>query len=116
MDKTEPQLDDTFLAGVTVLEFVDELGEYCGRVLSGLGAEVIKVEPHLGWTVELEQQEIGSWPVKEFPVALSETPSCMVRIHDRSGPSYVQDNEYVLGRLLKLTPEQQDELKSSGRV
>ena len=33
------------LAGVRVIEFTDELGEYCGLLLAGLGAEVIKVEP-----------------------------------------------------------------------
>ncbi len=33
------------LAGVRVLEVADEQGEYCGRLLSGMGADVIKVEP-----------------------------------------------------------------------
>jgi crotonobetainyl-CoA:carnitine CoA-transferase CaiB-like acyl-CoA transferase len=33
------------LSGVRVIEVADELGEYCGLLLSGLGAEVIKVEP-----------------------------------------------------------------------
>ncbi len=33
------------LAGVRVLEYGDEKGEYCGLVLAGLGAEVVKVEP-----------------------------------------------------------------------
>ncbi|MEA2499431.1 MAG: hypothetical protein QOH26_1836, partial [Actinomycetota bacterium] len=36
---------DSFLSGVRVLELADELGEYCGKVLAGLGAEVIKIEP-----------------------------------------------------------------------
>jgi crotonobetainyl-CoA:carnitine CoA-transferase CaiB-like acyl-CoA transferase len=34
-----------FLEGVRVVELADELGEYCGKVLAGLGADVIKVEP-----------------------------------------------------------------------
>lgn len=33
------------LEGVRVIEFTDELGSYCGRLLADLGAEVIKVEP-----------------------------------------------------------------------
>ncbi len=33
------------LEGVRVVEFCDELGSYCGRLLADLGAEVIKVEP-----------------------------------------------------------------------
>jgi crotonobetainyl-CoA:carnitine CoA-transferase CaiB-like acyl-CoA transferase len=36
------------LAGLRVVEVADELGEYCGLVLAGLGAEVIKVEPLTG--------------------------------------------------------------------
>ena len=33
------------LADIRVVEIADERGEYCGRVLAGLGADVIKVEP-----------------------------------------------------------------------
>jgi crotonobetainyl-CoA:carnitine CoA-transferase CaiB-like acyl-CoA transferase len=33
------------LADIRVIEIADEAGEYCGRVLAGLGADVIKVEP-----------------------------------------------------------------------
>src|SRR3979490_3155169 len=35
----------SFLNGMRVIEFADELGEYCGKVLAGLGADVIKIEP-----------------------------------------------------------------------
>src|SRR3974390_1028747 len=34
-----------YLGGVRVLEIGDELGEYCGKVLAGLGADVVRVEP-----------------------------------------------------------------------
>ncbi len=34
-----------FLDGIRVLEIGDELGEYCGKVLAGLGADVVRVEP-----------------------------------------------------------------------
>ena len=33
------------LEGLRVVEFTDELGSYCGRLLADLGADVIKVEP-----------------------------------------------------------------------
>ena len=33
------------LTGLRVIEVADELGEYCGLLLAGLGAEVIKIEP-----------------------------------------------------------------------
>ncbi|GAA1948401.1 hypothetical protein GCM10009798_04470 [Nocardioides panacihumi] len=36
------------LTGVRVVEVGDRIGEYCGLVLAGLGAEVIKVEPPEG--------------------------------------------------------------------
>jgi crotonobetainyl-CoA:carnitine CoA-transferase CaiB-like acyl-CoA transferase len=39
------ELKPGMLAGLRVVETADELGEYCGLVLAGLGAEVIKVEP-----------------------------------------------------------------------
>src|SRR5581483_5332396 len=33
------------LQGVRVVEFTDESAEYCGRMLAGLGADVVKAEP-----------------------------------------------------------------------
>lgn len=45
---TDPATDQATpgsLSGVRVIEFGDEQGEYCGLVLAGLGAEVIKIEP-----------------------------------------------------------------------
>jgi crotonobetainyl-CoA:carnitine CoA-transferase CaiB-like acyl-CoA transferase len=36
------------LQGLRVVETADELGEYCGLLLAGLGAEVIKIEPEDG--------------------------------------------------------------------
>jgi crotonobetainyl-CoA:carnitine CoA-transferase CaiB-like acyl-CoA transferase len=36
------------LDGLRVVEIADELGEYCGLLLAGLGADVIKIEPPEG--------------------------------------------------------------------
>ncbi len=36
------------LEGVRVVEIADELGEYCGLILAGLGADVVKLEPAAG--------------------------------------------------------------------
>ncbi|MDM0106578.1 CoA transferase [Variovorax sp. J22R24] len=44
MAETKPGM----LAGLRVIEYADETGEHCGLLLAGLGAEVIKVEPHGG--------------------------------------------------------------------
>jgi crotonobetainyl-CoA:carnitine CoA-transferase CaiB-like acyl-CoA transferase len=44
----EPSLKPGMLDGIRVVETADELGEYCGLLLAGLGAEVIKIEPPEG--------------------------------------------------------------------
>jgi crotonobetainyl-CoA:carnitine CoA-transferase CaiB-like acyl-CoA transferase len=41
---TGPSVAPAPLDGVRVVEFVDESAEYCGRLLAGLGADVVKVE------------------------------------------------------------------------
>ncbi|WAX58364.1 CoA transferase [Jatrophihabitans cynanchi] len=67
---------------------------------------------HLGWLVELDQAEIGRWPVKEVPVAFSETPPYIGGPFDRSGPNYGQDTEHVLREILGLSA---DEIASLAR-
>ena len=36
---------DGFLFDVKVLELADEKGEFCGKLLAGAGADVLKIEP-----------------------------------------------------------------------
>jgi len=38
----------SMLAGLRVIELADERAEYCGLLLAGLGAEVVKIEPPEG--------------------------------------------------------------------
>ncbi len=47
-DRPEPAPKPGMLQGLRVIETADELGEYCGLLLAGLGAEVIKIEPEGG--------------------------------------------------------------------
>lgn len=68
---------------------------------------------HLGWTVELQQTELGTWPVKEFPVRFSETPAFMGGLVNRHGPNYGEDNEYVYGELLGLSKGEIRELEEA---
>lgn len=65
---------------------------------------------YLEWMVELQQTEIGTWPVKEFPVKFSETPPYMGGSIDRHGPNYAEDNAYVYGRILGLSAREIQDL------
>jgi crotonobetainyl-CoA:carnitine CoA-transferase CaiB-like acyl-CoA transferase len=67
---------------------------------------------HLDWLVELDQSEIGRWPVKEIPVGFSETPPYVGGKFDRHGPSYAQDNDDIYRGLLGMSEE---ELAALGR-
>ena len=69
---------------------------------------------HLEWLVELNQSEIGTWPVKEVPVKLSETPPYIGGFLDRHGPTYGEDNDYVLRTLLGLSEHQIAQLAEDG--
>jgi crotonobetainyl-CoA:carnitine CoA-transferase CaiB-like acyl-CoA transferase len=71
---------------------------------------------HLDWLVELDQTEIGRWPVKEIPVKYSETPPYIGGFLDRSGPNYGEDNDYVLREILGLTDGEIGELVERGVI
>jgi len=80
------------------------------------GGRAVLVLSHLGWTVELDQTEIGRWPVREVPIRMSATPTHIGGTVGRSGPSYGEDNDYVLGEILGLGPSEIDTLRSDGVV
>lgn len=71
---------------------------------------------HLGWLVELDQSEIGRWPVKEHPTVFSDTPAYMGGRSDRSGPSYGEDTDDVLGRILGLSTSDIAGLRAGGAL
>jgi crotonobetainyl-CoA:carnitine CoA-transferase CaiB-like acyl-CoA transferase len=69
---------------------------------------------HLGWMTEVEQSEIGKWPVKEVPVKFSETPPYIGGFLDRHGPSYGEDNDYVFRTILGLDHDEIARLAQQG--
>jgi crotonobetainyl-CoA:carnitine CoA-transferase CaiB-like acyl-CoA transferase len=71
---------------------------------------------HLGWTIELDQEEIGTWPVKETPIHFSHTPTYIGGSRDRHGPSYGQDTDELLKRLLDLDEAEIAQLHADGVV
>ncbi|WP_433521514.1 CaiB/BaiF CoA transferase family protein [Nocardia pseudovaccinii] len=71
---------------------------------------------HLEWQVEVEQRDIGTWPVREVPVKFSETPPYIGGYLDRSGPSFGQDTDDVLRDLLGLDAEAIASLRDRGAV
>lgn len=70
----------------------------------------------LGWMVELDQSELGRWPVKEHPTWFSETPTYIGGRYDRSGPSYGEDTDRVLAELAGLDPEKIAALRADGAL
>jgi crotonobetainyl-CoA:carnitine CoA-transferase CaiB-like acyl-CoA transferase len=71
---------------------------------------------HLGWLVELEQTEIGRWPVKGLPSVLSETPAHIGGSRNRSGPNYGEDTDDVLSRILSRSAAQIAQLREAGAL
>jgi benzylsuccinate CoA-transferase BbsE subunit len=79
------------LEGLRVVEFTDETGAYCGRLLADLGAEVIKVEPP------------GGGRQRHMPPFLQLAPqspdtSLAFWVHNTSKKSVVLDLESAEGR------------------
>lgn len=71
---------------------------------------------HLGWLTELDQADLGRWPVKGLPTTFSETPTFIGGPWNRSGPSYGQDTETVLAELLGLDAAAVDALRQDGAL
>ncbi|MEU9888890.1 CoA transferase [Sphaerisporangium sp. NPDC051011] len=71
---------------------------------------------HLGWMTELDQLELGRWPVKEHPTQFSETPTYIGGRWDRSGPNYGQDTDAVLKELLGLDSAEIEALRRDGAL
>jgi crotonobetainyl-CoA:carnitine CoA-transferase CaiB-like acyl-CoA transferase len=71
---------------------------------------------HLEWLVELDQTEIGRWPVKEHPGKLSETPTYIGGRHDHSGPNYGEHTDQVLSTVLGMDETEIRKLREIGAI
>ena len=65
---------------------------------------------HDGFMTEVANTEVGQWPVRQFPIKLSETPSRAGGTLARGFPCYAEDNPYVYGTLLGITDSDQRRL------
>lgn len=70
----------------------------------------------LAWLTEVTGTKIGTWPVAEVPVKLSETPPYIGGITNRGAPCYGEDNEYVYGELLGMSQGQIGKLVDEGII
>ena len=67
---------------------------------------------HLEWLTEVRQTEMGTWPLKEFPVKLSETPAYMGGPMDRGAPCYGEDDAMVYGEMLGMSAGEIEALRA----
>jgi crotonobetainyl-CoA:carnitine CoA-transferase CaiB-like acyl-CoA transferase len=68
----------------------------------------------LDWLTEVTGTKIGRWPVPEYPVKLSRTPSYAGGPIDRGAPCYGEDNVHILTTLLGYSPAEVDALAEEG--
>ena len=79
-------MSERALSGIRVIEFCDEIGSYCGRLLADLGAEVIKIEPPGGGRERLSPPHIAA-------AGASVDTSLAFWVHNTSKKSVVLDLE-----------------------
>jgi crotonobetainyl-CoA:carnitine CoA-transferase CaiB-like acyl-CoA transferase len=79
----------------------------------------IETDPQLAalnWLTEVTGTKIGTWPVAETSVRMSETPAHIGGPIDRGAPCYGEDNEYVYGELLGMSTVEIAGLKEEGVI
>ncbi len=70
----------------------------------------------LGWLTEVTATKIGTWPVAELPIRMSDTPPHCGGINDRGAPLYGEDTRAVLAELLGLSDREVEQLAADGVV
>ena len=71
---------------------------------------------HGRFQVELPNSLVGTWPVKDFPIHLSDTPAHSGGTLQRGFPCYGEDNDYVYGTLLGVDEGEQARLAEEGVI
>jgi benzylsuccinate CoA-transferase BbsE subunit len=66
---TDRPSDDGPLSGLRVLELSDEKGQFCGKLMSDLGADVIKVEPPGGGSARALGPFVDDMPNRERSIS-----------------------------------------------
>lgn len=64
-----------------------------------------------GYFVKLPHSEIGTWPIENFPAKFATMPVDVGGLPGRGAPTMGEDNDYVYGTLLGLTPAEIATLK-----
>ena len=68
----------------------------------------------LEWMTEVNGLKIGRWPVGEYPIKLSRTPSYAGGPIDRGAPCYGEDNAYILREYLGYSESEIEDLVQQG--
>jgi crotonobetainyl-CoA:carnitine CoA-transferase CaiB-like acyl-CoA transferase len=67
---------------------------------------------HDDFLVPLPNSEVGTWPIRQFPIQLSESPQRPGGRLGRGFPCYAEDNDYVYGTLLGLSESERRALEA----
>jgi crotonobetainyl-CoA:carnitine CoA-transferase CaiB-like acyl-CoA transferase len=70
----------------------------------------------LGWLTEVTGTKIGTWPVGEYAVTMSETPGSIAGRSHRGAPCYGEDNYAVFKELLGFSEAEIDDLAARGVI
>jgi crotonobetainyl-CoA:carnitine CoA-transferase CaiB-like acyl-CoA transferase len=71
---------------------------------------------HLNWLTELDGTKIGTWPLAEVPIGMSETPTHIGGRIDRAAPCYGEHNYEVFEEFLGLSHDEVDALAEEGVI
>ena len=71
---------------------------------------------HLKWLTEVTGTKIGTWPVYELPMKLSETPAYIGGPINRGAPCYGEDNDVGADRTARHARSEVERLAEEGVI